>query len=108
MQNVRADSGAHLPSYSMRIAAFSQGVKQLRCEVDLLATSGAEVKDEWRCTSTAPYALLVCTGTNLTLHSVSSFCFGGVAVAQLVEALRYNPEGRGFNSRWCHWNFSLT
>jgi len=24
------------------------------------------------------------------------------------EALRYNSEGRGFDSRWCHWNFSLT
>jgi hypothetical protein len=27
--------------------------------------------------------------------------------AQLVEALHYKPEGRGFDSRWCHWNFSL-
>ena len=33
---------------------------------------------------------------------------GGYAVAQLVEALRYKSEGRGFDSRWCHWNFSLT
>ena len=23
-------------------------------------------------------------------------------VAQLVEALRYKPEGRGFDSRWGH------
>jgi len=23
-------------------------------------------------------------------------------------ALRYKSEGRGFDSRWCHWNFSLT
>ena len=30
------------------------------------------------------------------------------AVAQLVEALRYKPEGRGFDSRWSHWNFSWT
>jgi len=29
-------------------------------------------------------------------------------VGQLVEALRYKPEGRGFDSRWCHRNFSLT
>jgi len=29
-------------------------------------------------------------------------------VAQLVEALRYKSEGRGFDSRWCDWNFSLT
>jgi hypothetical protein len=24
------------------------------------------------------------------------------------RSLRYKPEGRGFDSRWCHWNFSLT
>jgi hypothetical protein len=29
-------------------------------------------------------------------------------VAQLVETLRYTPEGRGFDSRWRHCNFSLT
>jgi hypothetical protein len=29
-------------------------------------------------------------------------------MAQLVEALRYKPEGRRFDSRWCHWDFSLT
>ena len=32
----------------------------------------------------------------------------GRAVAQLVKALRYKPAGRGFDSRWCHWNFSVT
>jgi hypothetical protein len=32
----------------------------------------------------------------------------GHAVAQLVEELRYKPEVRGIDSRWCHWNFSLT
>ena len=25
-----------------------------------------------------------------------------------VKALRYKPAGRGFDSRWCHWNFSVT
>ena len=30
------------------------------------------------------------------------------AVAQSAEALRYKPEGRGFDSWLCHWNFSLT
>jgi hypothetical protein len=35
-------------------------------------------------------------------------CDSGHAVAQLVEALCYKPEGRGFDFRWCHWNFSLT
>jgi hypothetical protein len=32
----------------------------------------------------------------------------GYAVAQLVEAVCYKPEGRGLDSRRCHWNFSLT
>ena len=32
----------------------------------------------------------------------------GHPVEHLVEALRYKPEGREFDSRWCHWNFSLT
>ena len=30
------------------------------------------------------------------------------AVAQLVETLRYKPEGRGFDFQWDHWDFSLT
>jgi hypothetical protein len=32
---------------------------------------------------------------------------GTLLVAQLVEALRYKPEGRGFDSRRCHWNFFI-
>jgi len=31
-----------------------------------------------------------------------------VTVGQMVEALRYKLEGRGFDSRWCHGKFSLT
>jgi hypothetical protein len=30
------------------------------------------------------------------------------AVAHLAEALGYKSDGRRFDSRWCHWNFSLT
>ena len=28
-------------------------------------------------------------------------------MAQLVEALRYKPEGHGFNSRWCHCTMAV-
>jgi hypothetical protein len=28
--------------------------------------------------------------------------------AVVVKALRYKPAGRGFDSRRCHWNFSVT
>jgi hypothetical protein len=31
--------------------------------------------------------------------------WGTLLVAQLVEALHYKSEGRGFDSRWCHWIF---
>ena len=46
-----------------------------------------------------------------TLHSTTSLhlhIFTLRANKQLVEALRYKREGRRFDSRWCHWNFSLT
>jgi hypothetical protein len=36
---------------------------------------------------------------------IDVFVARGVTV---VEALRYKPEGRGIDSRWRHWNFSLT
>jgi hypothetical protein len=32
----------------------------------------------------------------------------GHAVAQLVEAQRYKSDGRGFDSRGCHWDVSFT
>jgi hypothetical protein len=39
------------------------------------------------------------------------FCLGvtwGHAVVQLVEALRYKPEGCGLDSRWGYRDFSFT
>jgi hypothetical protein len=42
------------------------------------------------------------------LNILPAVSTAGVAVAQLVEALRHKPEGRGFDSRWVHWDFSLT
>jgi hypothetical protein len=49
----------------------------------------------------------ICNGLQVRFigHTVITW---GHAVALLVEALRYKPERRGFDSRWCHWNFSLT
>jgi hypothetical protein len=42
-----------------------------------------------------------------SMHQLSLLGARGSAVGQLVEALRYKPEGRVFDFRWCHWNFSL-
>jgi len=31
-----------------------------------------------------------------------------IIIINQVKALRYKPAGRGFDSRWCNWNFSVT
>jgi hypothetical protein len=41
--------------------------------------------------------VLTCDMTHYNIESVLQLA--GLAVAQLVEALRYEPEGRGFHSR---------
>jgi len=35
-------------------------------------------------------------------------CFGGDRGNTVVKLLCYKSEGRWLDSRWCHWNFSLT
>jgi len=47
------------------------------------------------------------SGTSWDRTSDLPICSMGHVVAQLVEALHYKSEGHGFDSRWCHWNFSL-
>jgi hypothetical protein len=37
----------------------------------------------------------------------TNICYGARGGA-VVEALRYKPEGRGVDVRWCQWDFSLT
>jgi hypothetical protein len=39
---------------------------------------------------------------------ILSTLMGGARGGAMVAALRYKPEDRGIDSRWCHWNFSLT
>ena len=40
----------------------------------------------------------------LVVYCSGLWARGGV----VVKALRYKPAGSGFDSRWCHWNFSMT
>jgi len=41
-------------------------------------------------------------------NEILLYSFSECAVAQLDEALRYKREGSRFDSRWDHWNYSLT
>jgi hypothetical protein len=34
--------------------------------------------------------------------------FNGARGGVVAKALRYKPAGRGFDSRWCYWNISVT
>jgi hypothetical protein len=49
--------------------------------------------------------------TMLFVFSSAKYAFHVVPGAHgyvMVKALRYKPAGRGVDSRWCHWNFSVT
>jgi hypothetical protein len=57
------------------------------------------------CMEEAEWLLL----TECVVIWVDSMCRGAHSGVQyLVETLCYKPEGHWFNSRWLHWNFSLT
>jgi hypothetical protein len=40
--------------------------------------------------------------------TIGTVTYLGARGGAVVEALRYKPEGRGIDFRWCHWNLSLT
>jgi hypothetical protein len=50
---------------------------------------------------------------NAVVCNKRTFCkylpgvFSSLRGTRLVEALFYKPEGRGFDFRWGHWDFSL-
>ena len=76
---------AHLPAKEMK----SKLVQKLQCVYEAI------------------FRLKLLNGGNVIIIIIIIIIMGDV-VAQLVEALRYKSEGRGFDSRWCHCNFSLT
>jgi hypothetical protein len=42
------------------------------------------------------------------LITVNNTSVGTADGGTVVKVLCYKSEGRCFDSRWCHWNFSLT
>jgi hypothetical protein len=44
---------------------------------------------------------------SLVIH-INSTNIPGARGGVVVKALHYKLADRGFDSRWCHWNFSLT
>jgi hypothetical protein len=59
---------------------------------------------------THSYSIIIQGDQNFAVHLMIAkltTCLG-LRGGAVVEELRYKPEGRGFDSRWCNWNFSLT
>ena len=49
---------------------------------------------------------LGCRSFKIFLHHY--LITGGPHGGTVVKVLCYKSEGRWFDSKWCHWNFSLT
>ena len=52
-----------------------------------------------------PYSHIVILGLLIKIITGSKT---GDRVGMVVKVLCYKSEGRWFDSRWCHWNFSVT
>jgi len=55
------------------------------------------------CLSSFAYELFSCRHRLFVANNKT----GGVRGKRFVEALRYKPEGRGLDTRWGRWDFSL-
>jgi hypothetical protein len=54
-------------------------------------------------------SILLTQGSRADLEVISLIIVGwGIRGGVVVKALNYKQAGRGFDSRWCHWNFSVT
>jgi hypothetical protein len=52
--------------------------------------------------------IVIITGIDIIVIIIIIVIINGGRGGAVVEALRYKSEGRGIDSGWCHWNFSLT
>ena len=57
------------------------------------------------CQSQCRCYLVPLIGNEIVMVSLNT---SGARGSLVVMALHYKPAGRGFDSRWCHWNFSVT
>ena len=53
------------------------------------------------------FFVCICKSLRVAEVIVATVSSVGHGVGKFIGALRYNPEGRGIDSRWCHCNFSL-
>ena len=52
--------------------------------------------------------LQIASYSNCKISNIRFSQHQGARGGVVVKALRYKPAGRGFDSRCCHWSFSVT
>jgi hypothetical protein len=62
---------------------------------------------------TKPHKLSPCETYGVDIGNAYIYIYVYISVGTadggtVVKVLCYKSEGRWFDSRWCHWNFSLT
>jgi len=89
--NIQSSSGAHPISFSVDTGKPSTGV----------GWGGVVCKEISNCVFLRwPRTVVHCSVSSLHLQSSSKVRYL-MSTVQLVEALHYKHEGRGFDSRWC-------
>jgi hypothetical protein len=58
-------------------------------------------------TFTVQVASLITAKTLLFLMICTAHPWGNADGGTVVKVLCYKSEGRWFDSRWCHWNYSI-
>jgi hypothetical protein len=67
-----------------------------------------------KCFASTCYRLSFCPLLSFSIRVLPTFIIFtpirqlGARGGAVVEALRFKPVGHKIDSRWCHWNFSLT
>ena len=116
LQVIQTERGAHSASCTTGTTFFVPEIKRSSRDAAHSSPSSIEVKNEWSCTSTAPIRFHGVDRDKFSFISIANslyfklllFTFLGYSVAQLVEAMCYKPEGRGFESQWGISYLSLT
>jgi hypothetical protein len=78
-------------------------------EVHLVLSNEALVTELWWYNPFNSHVFKMLSYCSKTSYHLAIKYGGGTADGgTVVKVLCYNSEGRWFDSRWCHWNFSLT
>jgi hypothetical protein len=72
-------------------------------EISSQLVSNVNLSELWTGLLWSVLGLKTCSSLYNMYHISDWVCSG-----EVVKALRYKLAGRGFDSRWFHWNFSLT